>query len=566
MKQHAFPLRVRIPLLLLAMAFPMLLILLAADLYAFRSRQQEMLQAMQQVAGYAVEQNNSMLDSITSTVANYAVSSSSPDNMQYLADESQRVFAKVELKNWIQNSVMRQYPALGMFFAYSAYSEDFIVQFNNQVGIAQRTGLRAEILQALSKEPQSSLHWQYAVRQGTPCLEYYFRYGQMYYGALLPTAELEANMRFVTEQDGTLCLFWDGIPVQGAELLAQLGLTQAPPQVRLVRAGGLHYTLIPLALKTPRLTAVLVLPGDGSTEKLTMTQMLFLVIALMIVLTILTLYRILQTTVTRPLDMLVNAMERVQGNDLGYRISSSGSAPEFRAIGSAFNRMMDKIEQLTAEIYTRELEIQKARLRNLQMQINPHFLSNCFNVIYSAAVPQNWELVRAMTAHLASYFRFMNNLTGDEILLEEELSYTREFLAIQELRFPNKFSWEIAAPDYLGRARVPPLVVKTFAENALKHALRDGAYMELLIEAEMETSDAGSRLQLHISDTGPGFPAEVLVRWQAGEPISRDGIHHIGLDNLRGRLQLTYGGRADMRLENLPGGGCAAHLSIPLDL
>lgn len=566
MKKPPLSLRLRIALGMLVVAVPVLVILILSNLVAFRNRQQESMELTYQMASHAVELNTNMLESITSTVGNFVVSSSTIDDMQYLENEADRFFAKQEIVRWMQTSILSQYPDLEMCFAYSTYTGEYLPLFNSGLEITQRMPLREEILQVLQGGPKSSSHWQYAEHQGVAYLECFFQFEQMYFGALLPVEKLDQRLGFVSEEGSAFCLFENGMAVRGAQVLEQLGIDTVPQQMQRVSGGGRACVVMPLALENPAMSAVLVLSTEQSLAGMTALQVLFLLVTVVVVAAVLFLYRLLQKNVTQPVDILVDAMQKVGQSDLAYRIDTTNGAPEFAVIGSTFNQMMDRIQALTAEVYTRQLENQKVRLRNLQMQINPHFLSNCMNVIHAASVPQNWEVVRQMTTYLTSYFRFMNSLSADEVLLEEELRYTRDFLSIQELRFPDKFSWEIAVPDYLGQARIPPLVIKTFVENTIKHARKGEDYVELFIEAEMEAGEGGSRLHLHISDTGPGFAPELLARWQTGEPISPDGVHHIGLDNIRSRLQLAYGAVAGMTLENPPEGGAAVHLYIPLDL
>ena len=565
-KNSAVPLRMRILLGLFVVAFPMLILLLAANAVTFRNRQQENLKATQQIVSHAVELNTNMLNSVLTTVSMYAVSSNTPNNMQYLFNESEQMFARRELNNWMEVSVMMQYPKLEMFATYSAYSGDYLTIFGTGPDISHRFAMRDSVKQTLQSSPNGSNHWSYTVRNGVAYLENIFNYGDMYYCSLIRADVLDEQLAFVTGQDGELCLYNNGHAVHGGDVLRKLGLTQVPQDIQYATMDGKPHLVMPLALENPAMTAALVLSAEESLAGLTVPQLLFLLVAVVMAAALLLMYSMLQANVTKPVDILVDAMSKIGESDLSYRVDTTTGAPEFVVIGTTFNQMMDRVQQLTEEIYIREIENQKVRLRNLQMQINPHFLSNCLNVIHTASIPQNWEVVRQMTAHLTSYFRFMNSLSADEVLLEEELRYTRDFLSIQELRFPDKFSWEIAVPDFLGHARIPPLIIKTFAENTIKHARQGEDYVELLIEAEMEASESCSRLHLHIVDTGPGFSEEFLERWARGETISTDGIHHIGLDNIRSRLQLTYGEAAALQLENTVEGGAAVHLYIPLDL
>ncbi|MDE8691741.1 histidine kinase, partial [Faecalibacterium sp. DFI.5.82] len=94
-----------------------------------------------------------------------------------------------------------------------------------------------------------------------------------------------------------------------------------------------------------------------------------------------------------------------------------------------------------------------SQLRNLQMQINPHFLGNCFNAVYKASLTGDFEQVLALTTYLNRYFRFMAQVDNDFVLLEEELRFTDDFLSIQKLRFGDAFSYTFSVPAFLRQAR-----------------------------------------------------------------------------------------------------------------
>ena len=130
-----------------------------------------------------------------------------------------------------------------------------------------------------------------------------------------------------------------------------------------------------------------------------------------------------------------------------------------------------------------------SQLRNLQMQINPHFLGNCFNAVYNASLTGDFEQVLALTTYLNRYFRFMAQVENDFVLLEEELRFTDDFLSIQKLRFGDAFSYTISVPAFLRQARIPPSVIKSFAENAVKYARNMSREAKIDIRASMRNRE-----------------------------------------------------------------------------
>ena len=229
------------------------------------------------------------------------------------------------------------------------------------------------------------------------------------------------------------------------------------------------------------------------------------------------------------------------------------------------NLTLEEISELQERQTQILREKQMSQLRNLQMQINPHFLGNCFNAVYNASLTGDFEQVLALTTYLNRYFRFMAQVENDFVLLEEELRFTDDFLSIQKLRFGDAFSYTISVPAFLRQARIPPSVIKSFAENAVKYARNMSREAKIDIRASMQNREGEPYLWLEVLDNGPGFSDEVLqVLQQKAQPFF-DGRVHIGIANVRQRLELLYAGKAEVHLENRPDGGTHVSVILPLN-
>jgi sensor histidine kinase YesM len=134
---------------------------------------------------------------------------------------------------------------------------------------------------------------------------------------------------------------------------------------------------------------------------------------------------------------------------------------------------------------------------------------------------------------------------------------------MQKIRYPGNFTAVYSVGDALGNARIPSLLIQNFVENAIKHALKLGSEIEIAIAAR---SEAGC-LIISIADNGNGMDAATLERLREGRLIvGRAGRQHIGVWNIRRRLQLQYGDRMELHISSRPRGGTQIRIKIPMEM
>src|SRR5690606_15991816 len=144
-------------------------------------------------------------------------------------------------------------------------------------------------------------------------------------------------------------------------------------------------------------------------------------------------------------------------------------------------------------------------LQRLQLQVNPHFFLNSLNIVYNLAKVKNYRLIMEMTRALMLYFRFLFRSNTSFVKLADELEHTRNYLNIQTLRFPDKLSWSVNAPDYLSDIPIPPLVIQSFVENSIKHAVTMEEPVHISVRIILTEDEDHSRIKILIRDTGRGF-------------------------------------------------------------
>jgi two-component system LytT family sensor kinase len=195
----------------------------------------------------------------------------------------------------------------------------------------------------------------------------------------------------------------------------------------------------------------------------------------------------------------------------------------------------------------------EARLDALQRQINPHFLFNTLNSIASL-VRFRPDLSREMIVKLANLLRALLKDHDTYLPLREELSFTDDYLDIEVVRFGAEKLRVVKELDAQTLdVLVPSILLQPLVENSIKHGLEPRiAGGVITLRSRMQ----GGNLILEVEDDGVGIalkPASALDRGGAG----------IGMQNVRERLEVLYGGRARFTVVSRPGRGTLVSIVIP---
>ena len=199
-----------------------------------------------------------------------------------------------------------------------------------------------------------------------------------------------------------------------------------------------------------------------------------------------------------------------------------------------------------------EVELARAELRTLRMQLHPHFLFNTLHVI-SALMSRDVATARRMMRRLSDLLRLtLETDSTQEVTVAEELEILDHYVEIQRMRFQDRLtvSYEVA-PETRALA-VPALVLQPLVENAILHGVaRVARPGRIVVRARVD----GSRLCIEVEDNGPGLAA------RAPDDRGRGGL---GIKNTMARMARLYGpGAARFALRDRPEGGAVAELRLP---
>jgi len=199
---------------------------------------------------------------------------------------------------------------------------------------------------------------------------------------------------------------------------------------------------------------------------------------------------------------------------------------------TAFSRMRGRLHRQELERQRALNLATEAQLASLESRVHPHFLFNTLNSI-SALIPVDPERAERLMERMAALLRFSLDAHSRGLVpLDQEMKIVRDYLDIEQARLGSRLRFQVDTPDDAGELQVPPLAVQTLVENSIKFAVapdRQGGEIRVLAQ-QME-----GRLQIEVSDTGPGFSLE-----------SAPAGH--GLDNLRNRLAVLFGDSAHLEV------------------
>lgn len=278
------------------------------------------------------------------------------------------------------------------------------------------------------------------------------------------------------------------------------------------------------------------------------------------------LYFFLRRLLIRPLHMIQLAHRQIEQGNGDFRIQETGKTVEFEELFQSFNHMANQLRSYKIASYEKELERQKMELRNLQLQIRPHFLLNTFNVIFVLVKNRQNESAQDIILYLSDYFRYLFRTEKDLELFGKEEELIKGYLKVASIRYQNRIQAEYTFDPEISLVRTPPLLIHNFVENAVKYGIQDGN-QTLCITVRGEYNDGA--VTFYIIDNGKGMDEAALERNRkifSGELELKDEKSHIGLYNSLKRLKYFYGDEAKISVESEPNVMTAFIIEFPYNM
>lgn len=303
------------------------------------------------------------------------------------------------------------------------------------------------------------------------------------------------------------------------------------------------------------------LDNFGNFEKMMLIQVavILCIVLLCIILTVFTLY--LHQKVIEPIKLFSSNLAAIDNDSPLFQLPDTRIL-ELSQANEQFKNLIHEVQRLKINIYEQELDKKRIQIAFLQQQIRPHFYLNCLTTIYSMAQIQEYKLIEEMTLMTSQYLRYLFQSDRDFVLLEQEVTHVNHYIQIQTLRYGHRFSYQCLIDEELYPLAVPPLLLITFIENALKYGVSDNQELAVTLSASVTGQENHRRLHIIIEDNGPGFDPKMLTKLNSQELLTTDMGTRIGIANATQRLALLYKDDYSIRFFNTTPHGARIEIEL----
>lgn len=316
-------------------------------------------------------------------------------------------------------------------------------------------------------------------------------------------------------------------------------------------------------LSSTEMSVVEILPKSlglyfGSVHIVLALLMLFLIVLLI------RLYRFVYKQLSEPLEDMTYALQQIQAGVWKVNFHAPNRITEIENVRETVQVMLKELEQYKIRNYEEKLEKQKTELQYLQLQLAPHFYTNCLKNAYYMLMLKEYDNVEQFLLCLSTHLRYLLQKDVSLVAVRTEKDFVLNYINLQKLMTSKPISCEIEADEETLNMEIPILALQTFVENSVKYA-RDSEEKDLLIQIRVQymKTENEDYLDIIVKDNGNGYQEEVLQMLNQREPSERQHLG-VGVINLLNRIRIQYGEEARWYFTNNTA-GAFSELILPAD-
>ena len=269
---------------------------------------------------------------------------------------------------------------------------------------------------------------------------------------------------------------------------------------------------------------------------------------------------ILIQKITKPVSRLHQAIQSFGVGKLDVRVDETGIG-EISSLEQGFNQMAGEIQELMDRSISQEQEKRHMERRLLQAQISPHFLYNTLDSIIWMIQGKQYEGAGKMVSLLARFFRVALSKGKDIIPLRQEVEHATSYLSIQNIRFQDKFDFELNIDESLMEYLCPKITIQPILENAIYHGVEnmfgDG-------EIILSIQENGEDICIEVSDNGEGMTEEQVEKILHHDIRKTSGKGSgVGVYNVDSRIKLLYGENYGISIQSELDEGTTVKILLP---
>lgn len=252
--------------------------------------------------------------------------------------------------------------------------------------------------------------------------------------------------------------------------------------------------------------------------------------------------------VTKPIQKMIRVMEsNRQTRQITYRFHAK-YRDEVGVLAETYNKLMDEIQELMADIEREQIQSRKTYQKMLQMQIKPHFL---YNTLEAARflVEMGDPSGPVMLDTIGKFYKTSLSGEDDYTTVAEEIEHLTYYLQILKFRYRSKYDYDIQVAEEIAENEVVRFSLQPLVENAIYHGIkqkREKGFVKVLGYQEE------NQIHLVVWDNGAGMGKETLekIRRKLQLSAKKNDADHIGIVNVHQRIRMRYGESYGLSLES----------------
>ena len=227
-------------------------------------------------------------------------------------------------------------------------------------------------------------------------------------------------------------------------------------------------------------------------------------------------------------------------------------------MSNRLNAMLNRMRGLMEGIRQKEKQKRRMELSFLQAQINPHFM---YNTLFSIKCMVDMEKNEEASRMLVSFIQLLRSTLSNPnefVMIREEFQVLRQYVEIQKFRYDDGFQVIFECDEGVEEKKIPKLLIQPLLENAIFHGV-EFKKGEGLIIITARALDGG--VAVTVEDNGMGIAPETIEKINRGERMGEKA--HVGIVNVKERIQLNFGGNYGMKIESVQWEGTKIILNLP---
>lgn len=291
-------------------------------------------------------------------------------------------------------------------------------------------------------------------------------------------------------------------------------------------------------------------------------EFVFIVMVICSVPMLLILLFVYQKNVIDPIQQLMSGAEKLSQGNRGYQICYEPKSKEFSYLTDSFNKMSKKLERQFEQIAKEEIALRDARIKALQLHINPHFMNNTLEIInWEARLSGNEKISKMIEALGILMNAGMDRKNRRMIPLSEEMVYVNAYLYISEERLGSRLTVINELPKEIMGCLVPRLILQPIVENAIEHGVVQRGSGTVTLHGRRE----GDYLYLEIINEAvlsEQHRAKIAKLLDVNYDASQESSANLGISNVNQRLKMIYGESCGLTIEQEEGERVCARLTM----